>query len=240
MAQYAYNNSQHSVTGKAPLEVLCGFRSDLQVNLGEEPKIREEKDAHTRAGELQRVREMLRERLEAAKEAQATQYNKHHMDMSFRVGDYVMLRSTNITSPRESKKLDARQIGPFRIIGTWGTNAYKLSLPPRYRDIHPVFHISLLEPYYTRAGKEEPPDEQVIDGEVEYVIETIVSDRTFRRQEQYLVRWKGYPPEEDTWETRETLKDTQALEEYLQKKASNETPQNMRNGRDSKRARKRK
>jgi Chromo (CHRromatin Organisation MOdifier) domain len=199
LAQHTYNNSKHSVTGTTPLEMLCGFRSDLRVNLPEEkPKVTEERDAHQRVDDLRRMREMLRERLEAAKKAQATQYNKRHMDITFKVGDLVMLRSINIKSPRESRKLDVRQIGPFFVTATWGKNAYQLKLPPKYRDIHPVFHVSLLEPYYARAGKPVPPEPDYVEGEKEYVIKEIVRDRTYRKQKQYLVRWEGYPPEEDT------------------------------------------
>lgn len=111
------------------------------------------------------MRKTLHTCLESAKEKQAKHYNKSLKDITFKVGDFVMLRSENITSPRECKKFDERYIGPFPILDTWGKNAYKLRLVPKYRDIHPVFHVSLLEPYYGRAGRPLPPDPVMIDGE---------------------------------------------------------------------------
>ena len=48
-------------------------------------------------------------------------------------------------------------------------------------------------------------------------VECIVTHRL--RPEQYLVRWVGFPPSEDSWLTREELRDTAAelLREYLDK-----------------------
>ena len=42
-------------------------------------------------------------------------------------------------------KLDAQQIGPFEILEVQENDNYKLKLPPGWR-MHPVFHVSLLEP----------------------------------------------------------------------------------------------
>jgi hypothetical protein len=169
MAQHAYNNNKHSITGKTPTKMLMGFRGDLWVNLSYKPKVRmqETKNATKHIMELEHMQEILQGRLEAAKEAQVKYYNWSHKDISFWVGDLVMLWSTNITSPCTLKKLDDQQISPFRITNTYGKNAYKLHLTPKYRDIHPVFHVLLLEPYYTRAGKPPPPRPIKIKGEQE-------------------------------------------------------------------------
>ena len=43
-----------------------------------------------------------------------------------------------------SSKLDVRRLGPFPIIGQVGSLAYRLGLPSSMQ-IHPVFHVSLLE-----------------------------------------------------------------------------------------------
>ena len=56
-----------------------------------------------------------------------------------------MLRH-NISTTRPSSKLDVRRLGLFNIIGPIGSSAYRLDLPPSMH-IHPVFHVSLLEPH---------------------------------------------------------------------------------------------
>ena len=217
LAQHVYNNSVHRITGKTPMELLMGFRGDLRMNTDEEPLFPNE-NALERVKRLEKSREILQTRLQEAKKRQAKHYNEHRKDISFKIGDFVMVRSDNITSPRECKKLDERQIGPFPIIDTWGKNAYKLRLVPKYRDIHPVFHVSLLEPYYTRAGRPPPPAHVEIEGEKEYVVDEIIAERVYRRRKEYLVRWKDYAPPNDTsWEPEEYVKETQALDIYLEK-----------------------
>ena len=68
--------------------------------------------------------------------------------------------------------------------------------------IHDVFHVSRLLPYReTREHGENfprpPPD--LIEGEEEYEVESIQNSRFFRRQLQYLVKWKGYPDSDNEW-----------------------------------------
>ena len=53
--------------------------------------------------------------------------------------------------------------------------------------------------------------------EIEYVIECVLEQRKQGRKTEYLVKWKGWEHVKDiTWEPAAALKDTAALEEYLQ------------------------
>ena len=76
------------------------------------------------------------------------QYNKYHIDKSFRIGDEIYLQVKNIKTIRLNVKLYHQQLGPFTIINTVGKQSYKLQLPLLYGQLHPIFHISLLEPHY--------------------------------------------------------------------------------------------
>ena len=64
--------------------------------------------------------------------------------MSFNVGDLVYLTAKNITTRRLSNKLNLKFIGRFRILEPIGSRAYRLELPTDFKNIHPVFHVSLL------------------------------------------------------------------------------------------------
>ncbi len=74
--------------------------------------------------------------------------------------------------------------------------------------IHPMFHVSLLEPYHvsTILGKtHEPPPPIVVDDDKKYEVEEILNSRISHRQLQYLVHWQGYDISEHTWEPVKNL-----------------------------------
>ena len=73
-------------------------------------------------------------------------------------------------------KLNNKFAGPFTILDIIEIQAYYLQLLSLYRIIHPVFHISLLEPYYYWEGKESLFYLIIIEEEEEYQIEIIHAD----------------------------------------------------------------
>jgi len=87
---------------------------------------------------------------------------------------------------------------------------YKLKLPKTYQ-IHPVFHVELLTPHgqsrlVSRPDPPRPPPDIFPDQSREYEVESILSSRERRRKVEYLVKWKGYPLEEATWEREDDVK----------------------------------
>lgn len=71
------------------------------------------------------------------------------------------------------------------------------------------------DPYLRRRP---PPPTVVIDGEEEYQVERLLRKRRIRRgrgwSTQYLIRWRGYGPEHDIWQSEHTVADIMALNEY--------------------------
>ena len=150
----------------------ANLHTDVEADVpeGEAPTARE------RVKQLNEYRILLNSHLDKAFESQKTQYDKHHTPRMFKIGDKVMLRAKNIRNLRPAQKISDRQHGPFTIIETWGKQAYRLQLTPQYRQIHPVFHVSLLEPYRARPGEEEAkPGPVIIDGEDEWEVESILT-----------------------------------------------------------------
>jgi len=62
----------------------------------------------------------------------------------------------------------------------------------------------------------------VIEGEEEYEVEKILNKRKFRGKDRYLVQWKGYMAEEDTWEPRENLGNAKDLVKRFKEEYSKE------------------
>ena len=59
---------------------------------------------------------------------------------------------------------------------------------------------------------QDPPAPELIDDHEEYEVESILDSRMSGRQGlQYLVKWKGYGNEENSWEPERNLTNAQAL-----------------------------
>jgi hypothetical protein len=113
----------------------------------------------------------------------------------------VWLQRRNIKSLRPSPKLDHQRLGPFPIHSQVSTHAYKLTLPPSM-SIHPVFHVSLLTPYFPNSlpNRVTPPPPPIqVASHPEFEVSAILDSRIHRRQLQYLVDFTGYPPSERLW-----------------------------------------
>ena len=124
----------------------------------------------------------------------------------------------NLTLPYGSAKLAPRRHGPFEITKVMSPVVYQLRLPPQWT-IHPVFHASLLMPFeetdqYGENFSRPPPD--LIDDREQYEVEAIRDHRRHGRGRklQYLIKWKGYPESDNTWEPVEHVQAPQLLREY--------------------------
>src|SRR5260221_14722791 len=120
------------------------------------------------------------------------------------VGTQVWLEGTHLRLPYQATKLAPKQYGPFEITKEVSPVAYQLCLPKGW-NIHDIFHASLLSPYHEMAAygpnyPSPPPD--LIKGEQEDAGEKIVNHPCAGRSRtlQYLIKWKGYPEADNTWE----------------------------------------
>ncbi|KAF7116923.1 hypothetical protein CNMCM5793_005553 [Aspergillus hiratsukae] len=229
-AEFAYNNSKNASTGFSPFEAWYGYRPALP-EIGDVEEGITNASVEERLQRIKEVRERLEENLQSAIKHQADAYNQRHRPVYFHVGQKVLLSTKNLKSWRPSKKLDMRYDGPFEVIEVIGKQAYRLRLPQSYARIHPVFHVSLLKPWTGRVGSETPakPQPIIVDGEEEWEVERILADRTIRGQKQYLVKWKGWPSYENSWQTKDDLKNAQeALDDYLQETKSQTRPRHSR------------
>jgi hypothetical protein len=129
--------------------------------------------------------------------------------MKIENGDLVYLDSQNLplSTPQ---KFTPKRVGPFEVLKKVGEASYKLRLPEQWR-IHPVFHDSHLTPFIFPSCQTQkrtpPPTPELIDGELQYEVEAIISHRNRGRGRQFLVKWKSYPHEENSWQSERILEE---------------------------------
>lgn len=207
LAEFSFNNSVNASTKFTPFFSHFGFhpRSDAFSRSIDSPVDLLDSISDTMTE--------LKANLVKAQERYKIQADRHRIDHEFQVGDLVWLSTRYLSSRRPSRKLDYRRIGPYPILERIGRVAYKLQLPHDLK-IHPVFHISLLEPATANPfpNRIAPPPAPIdIEADLEYEVEEVLDSRRRGRGIQYLILWKGYPISDSTWEPPDNVRNAQDL-----------------------------
>ncbi|TPX54573.1 hypothetical protein PhCBS80983_g05887, partial [Powellomyces hirtus] len=205
-AEFAYNNTTQASTKTSPFYANYGYHPRFSF-LSSSSANSVNPSAEQRAEQLREAHEDLALELSIAQEQMKEQADKHRNPApGFNVGDEVWLSRRNLKTNRPSNKLDAKRIGPFKILQKINNVAYRLKLPPQYK-IHDVFHVSLLEPRHQLAGRHQPTPEPPteVEGQEEWIVEEILDSKTVGRQLKYYVKWKDYPSCENTQNTPKRL-----------------------------------
>ena len=146
--------------------------------------------------------------------------------MEYKVGDLVLLSTKELRwhmKGRRSEKLTEWFVGPYKVKSIISANTVELQLPPTVH-IHPVVNVSKLQMYkpQVEGQKATKPAPVIVEGEEEFEVEKILNKRKIRGRDKFLVRWKGYMAEADTWEDRGNLKNTGKLVEEFEREYGEE------------------
>ncbi|KAJ9510585.1 hypothetical protein QJQ45_027430, partial [Haematococcus lacustris] len=154
--------------------------------------------------EVKHAQECMR----VAQDRQQRYANKRRRDVTFSVGDSVLLSTKNLrNAPGRARKFLPRYVGPFKVTGKLGEAAYRLELPPTMSRLHPVFHVSLLKKYTGSQGFHPPPVMEWLEDAPHYEVHSLLSHRQvrFKKRMEYLVKWTGYDDTYNTWEPEAML-----------------------------------
>jgi len=223
MAEYAYNNSKHSATKVSPFYANYVFEPRTTWPT----EIQFKSPASELYGHyMNSVHQSLKDRLELAMKSMRKNYNKKRKDIEpFKKGELAMLNGRNIRAKHRCKKLKDKMFGPFEILSVGNNQRYcKLKLPDSGK-IHPVFNLELLERYKGIDSKKQVIEVEA-DGE-EWVMESIVASGPSDgnpKHHVFLVKWKGFSQEENTWETYDNIaeSDMGLLEDCYEKNSGME------------------
>ncbi|VFQ77800.1 unnamed protein product [Cuscuta campestris] len=211
-AELALNCGHHEGLGLSPFQALYGRPP---------PSVFPTIAVRSRVPE---VEEMLRERADLLTDLRGhliqmqqrmrSQANQHRREVSFTVGDLVLLKlrpycQHSVARPL-SAKLARRYYGPFEVLEKLGAVAYRLRLPDGCR-IHDVFHVSLLKPFVGRPGDTPQVSlpAQFFKGRPVATPVAAVDRRTVMvdgaLQEQWRVKWSEGSNDDTTWEPKDDL-----------------------------------
>jgi Chromo (CHRromatin Organisation MOdifier) domain len=209
VATVIHNNTRNSTTGFTPNTLLLGWDPPLTPDQTLSTSNQKAKDYVAKFQKNCLLAILALNKAASAHTPLSSKYSQ---------GQRVWLEGKNLPISHGTIKLSPKCYGPFTITKLISLVASQLDLPVSW-NIHPVFHNNLLTPYvetnahgpnFTRP----PPD--LIDGEAEYEVEAIRSHRYFGKNKrlQYLLKWKGYPEADNTWESEDQLNTPDLLKQY--------------------------
>jgi len=217
IAEFAFNNKVHIATKSSPFQVNYGRELKMGFDIRKKGKnekaeefAREMKERHkeARAALVKSQEEMKRQADRSRKEAE-----------EYRVDDKVLISTKDFSMElmkRATKKLMENFIGPYVVRKIVSENTIELELLALLR-IHLVVNVRRIVKYREQVEGQKkiplPPVE--VAGEKEYEVEKILDRQERRGKTKYLVKWKEYIVEENTWEGLENLKNAmEKMEEF--------------------------
>jgi hypothetical protein len=222
IAQFAYNTAYNESTKLTPAYANFGFTPNAYHDKRETKTINPA--AILKTDDLKNLHKAMKKELEEVRDKMRRYYDKKKVEgPTFKEGDMVYLSTKNIETKRPSHKLDYKYIGPYKIKKQVKKDVYELDLPPKVR-LHPVYHISYLESAADTIQVKTGNEPEEIDGPELYEAEEIRDMKKINGQTMYLIKWKGYSENENTWEPpKHLISAQQLLKNFHQQKKKDRT-----------------
>ena len=133
----------------------------------------------------------------------------------FPPGSEVLLHTRNYPHLRANKLMGVH-VGPFRVSSRPSQGVAVLELPPSMK-IHSAINIDQLKRYERPVDVVPPPGplRTARDGVEIFEVAQLLDKRRRYKKLQYLVRWRGYGPEFNSWEPESAVKHLHLLIDEL-------------------------
>ncbi|KAI8662371.1 hypothetical protein NCS56_01040800 [Fusarium sp. Ph1] len=219
--QHNLNNAVSNTIGRAPNDLIYGFRPRGLIDLAASSGI---KDEEVDAQALEALRKIYYKEAEFLIDTSASlakiRYDAKHEEINIEEGDtvYLRLHKGYHLPGKPKKKWSPTRAGPYKVIRKIGSQAFKLDFPEHWR-IHPVVSIAHLwkpaqgeDPYQRTIPPPAPvaiDDEEVADHwEVERIVQQRIRWKNKRPYRDLLVRWTGFTAKDDNWIAEPELRNT--------------------------------
>ena len=214
--EFAYNNSVNATTGYTPFFLNYGQHPHTPLTLSVPPLKPPPKSVAQFLSEIRDHLSRARSAILKSQEVQAKYANEKRRDVSFKVGDRVLLSSKKLKVPRAEnakEKFQPCYYGPYKILKIVTPVTYKLELPENVK-IHPVVNSKYLREYVDgaetfpyRPEYALPPPPDVIQGKEHFYVEAFRKHKGVGDKLRFLVKWKGYPESENKLRPIKTLRE---------------------------------
>ena len=214
-AEFVVNNKTHTATKVSLFIANYGRELRMGRDIRKKGKVESAMEFVER---MKKVHEEAEATLKKTQEEMKRYADRSRKEMeNWKKGDRVLLSTKDLVfKERPTKKLIERYVGPYTIEEVVSSNAVKLQLPSSMR-IHLIVNINWIVQYreQVKGQKKEEGKPVEIEGVKEWEVEKILNKKKIREVEKYLVWWKGFIVEGDTWKKLENLKNAgEALEEF--------------------------
>ena len=196
LAEFAYNNTPSATTGISPFFANKGYHLNLTIHPEHNLTSSHAKDLVVN---LDKLHQKLKATVSEAQLRYQGPANARCIPApNFIIGQQAFVKAKFFRTTRPSHKLSEKFLGPFEILVKAGSHSYILRLPGTIRGVHPVFHVSMLEPAVPNEipnRVQSPPPPVNVQGELEYEIAEVLDSKIDKRWScwlLYLVHWLGY------------------------------------------------
>lgn len=200
LAEWWYNTTYHTATRSSHFEIFYGQPPPVHLPYlpGESPSTEVDRSLQRR----EELIDMMKFHLLRAQNRMKQYDDSHRSDREFRINDHVYLklqpyRQHSLKGRHLPHKLSPRFYGPYEILDRVGSLAYKLRLPSSAA-IHNVFHVSQLKLCPNPSTTSSTLPQYLSNVGTAKVPEKILEKKM--AVTKVLVQWKGFPPEQATWE----------------------------------------
>ena len=210
------NNKVHMATKVSPFMVNYGKELRMGGDIRKKGKVESATELVER---MKKVHEEAEAALKKTQEEMKRYADRGRKEAeNWKKGDKVLLSTKDLVfKERPSKKLMERYVGPYVIEEAVSSNVVKLRLPSSMR-IHPVVNVSQIVRYreQVKGQKKEEGKPVEVDRVEEWEVEKVLNKKKIRGVEKYLIWWKRFTAEGDTWERKENLKNAEKLIEEFE------------------------
>ncbi|MBW0583401.1 hypothetical protein O181_123116 [Austropuccinia psidii MF-1] len=229
--ELAYKTSIHASTNKSPAILEKGGNPKLPPDSLREDLIEIHPTAASFKGMLDKARKHAVTCMEDSFAYSKDKWDKSHATPDLKVGDLVLVSTTNFNKIKGFEKLEDFFAGTFVIKALHGENAVEAELSEELSNKHPTSPVSLIKPYKSSNSEKFPLRKEVpqvippIESSGSRKTTKVLKEKKLRTNKvrEYLVRYSDPPCEDECWPEKDIPEATKFLRGFRSTRNNNIT-----------------